>query len=139
MCQGGRSTRRIVYVLCHTHIQAARCSVYLTSLLSLPLPLFFLPSPSLQGKDKYGLGLVGRESTALMYASIYSTVDVCSVEAIVAADPHPDHIRMTGVGSLRSTDGRIALMIAALNGKSRIVDILIKADPSGDHLNMKVG
>ena len=36
-------------------------------------------------------------------------------------------------------NGRIALMIAALNGKSRIVDILIKADPSGDHLNMKVG
>jgi hypothetical protein len=35
--------------------------------------------------------------------------------------------------------GCTALILAAFNGKPRIVDILIKADPSGDHLNMKVG
>ena len=92
MCQGGRSTRRIVYVLCHTHIHAARCSVYLTSLLSLPLPLFFLPSPSLQGKDKY---VYNSKYTALMQATVWG--HTAAVEAIVAADPHPDHIRMTEV------------------------------------------
>jgi hypothetical protein len=35
--------------------------------------------------------------------------------------------------------GVTALMLAANCGKPRIVDILIKADPSGDHLNIKVG
>ena len=35
--------------------------------------------------------------------------------------------------------GWTALIKAAYHGKPRIVDILIKADPSGDHLNIKVG
>ena len=39
----------------------------------------------------------------------------------------------------QSGTGSTALIWAALCGKPRIVDILIKADPSGDHLNMKVG
>ena len=68
-----------------------------------------------------------------MYASGYNG-HTAAVEAIVAADPHVDHIRMT-----ETNDGDTALMNAALGGKPRIVEILIKADPSGDHLNMKVG
>ena len=35
-------------------------------------------------------------------------------------------------------EGSTALIGAAFMGKPRIVDILIKADPSGDHLNIKV-
>ena len=56
-----------------------------------------------------------------------------AVEAIVAADPHPDHIRMI------NCNGKTALFLAVLYGTPRSVEILIKADPSGDHLNMKVG
>ena len=55
-------------------------------LFSLPLPPFFLPPPSLQVGDKF---------TALINASYYG--HTAAVEAIVAADPHPDHIRMTDV------------------------------------------
>ena len=60
-----------------------------------------------------------------------------AVEAIVAADPHPDHIRMKS-----KHGGQTALMVAT-QGQSipvfpRIVEILIKADPSADHLDMKV-
>ena len=55
-----------------------------------------------------------------------------AVGAIVAADPAPDHIRMTDPSNVT------ALMYAASTGKPRIVELLIKADPSGDHLNMKM-
>ena len=79
---------RAVYVLCHTYTHTQRDIVYvLPSLLSLPLPLFFLPPSSHQGGyNKY---------TALMWASDQG--HTAAVEAIVAADPHPDHIRMTQV------------------------------------------
>jgi hypothetical protein len=43
--------------------------------------------------------------------------------------PHPP---------LSQNEGSTALIGAAFMGKPRIVDILIKADPSGDHLNIKV-
>jgi ankyrin repeat protein len=108
-----------------------------------------------------------------MYASEYG--HTAAVKAIVAADPHPDHIRMTEVRFnlpsllyyppyvllyrtpytcllirsvsspppssplLSQYQGWTALIIAARKGHPRIVDMLIKADPSGDHLNMKVG
>ena len=61
------------------------------------------------------------------------------VEAIVAADPHPDHIRMKS-----KHGGQTALMVAMLYQGHRtpvfprIVEILLKADPSADHLDMKV-
>jgi hypothetical protein len=58
---------------------------------------------------------------------------IAIVKAIVAADRHPDHIRMT------AQRGITALMTAAEAGKPRIVEILIKADPSEEHINMKVG
>ena len=54
--------------------------VYVLHLVSLP------PSPSLQD---------GYQNTALMYATLRGFT--AAVEAIVAADPHPDHIRMTNV------------------------------------------
>ena len=44
------------------------------------------PPPSPQGGGKY---------TALIKASAYG--HTAAVKAIVAADPHPDHIRMTQV------------------------------------------
>ena len=81
---------RAVYVLCHTYTHTQRDIVYvLPSLLaSLPLPPYFpLPPPSLQAG--------GGKWTALMNASLYG--HTAAVEAIVAADPHPDHIRMTNV------------------------------------------
>jgi hypothetical protein len=68
--------------------------------------------------------------TALMCASDYG--HATAVEAIVAADPDPDHIWMT-----ETKYGQTALILAAQCGNHRIVDILIKADPSVDHLNMK--
>ena len=72
-----------------------------------------------------------RKYTALIHASVKGYT--AAVEAIVAADPDPDHIRMT------EGDGYTALSKAADMGRPRIVEMLIKADPSGDHLNMKVG
>ena len=50
------------------------------------LPLFS-PPPSLQGGDD--------KETALICASMLGYT--AAVEAIVAADPDPDHIRMTNV------------------------------------------
>ena len=67
----------------------------------------------------------------MMWAT--SKIYTAAVEAIVAADPDPDHIRMT------EGDGYTALIKAADMGRPRIVEMLIKADPSGDHLNIKVG
>ena len=91
---------RAVYVLCHTYTHTQRGIVYvLPSLLSLPLPPFFLSPPSLQDWSKF---------TALIYASMKG--HTAAVKAIVAADPHWDHIRMTDVryagrreGSVRGT------------------------------------
>ena len=78
---------RAVYVLCHTYTHAARYSLCLTlSSLSPPPSLLPLPPPSLQDKYKW---------TALMYASYRGRT--AAVEAIVAAGPHVDHIRMTDV------------------------------------------
>ena len=61
-----------------------------------------------------------------------------AVQAIVVADPHPDHFRMGTKGA-----GLTALYMAVMGtngaGGPRIVEILVKADPSGDHLNKKGG
>ena len=80
---------RAVYVLCHMYTHAARCSLCLTLSSFSPSPPFFLSPPSLQG-GRY-------KETALMRASVNG--HTAAVEAIVAADPDPDHIRMTDVRS----------------------------------------
>jgi hypothetical protein len=70
-----------------THTQRDIVSILFLPRLALPPSLLPLPPPSLQGGDyKY---------TALIWATIKG--HTAAVEAIVAADPHPDHIRMTEV------------------------------------------
>ena len=81
-----RITRRAVYLPCHTHTHAARCSLCLTLSSLSPPPSLLLHPPSLQGEY---------ERTALMNASLRG--HTAAAKAIVAADPHPDHIRMTDV------------------------------------------
>ena len=105
--------------LSYTHTQLTN-TISLSSLISSPFV-----------QDDHG----STGYTVLMMASY--TGFTAAVEAIVAADPHPDHIRMKS-----KYGGQTALMVAT-QGQSipvfpRIVEILIKADPSADHLDMKV-
>jgi hypothetical protein len=81
-----------------THTQRDIVSILpLTSSISPSLPF---PPPSLQAT-----GMFGNKDTALMVASYNG--HTAAVEAIVAADPHPDHIRMTNVRSAGRGEGSV--------------------------------
>ena len=99
MCSATRThtQRNVVYVL--------------PSLLYLPLSLPSSPlPPSLQNRNK---------NTALMKASVKGYT--AAAEAIVAADPHPDHIRMTDVRSAGRGEGRGVLGGMGIGGEGGYV------------------
>lgn len=55
-----------------------------------------------------------------------------TAKAIIKADPHPDHVRMT------DKKGHTALHYSADQGAPGIIHALIKADPSDDHVLYQV-
>jgi hypothetical protein len=69
--------------------------------------------------------------TRHMFSCTTHRIHVSTPLCILSCPPPPP--------PLSQSYGSTALILAAQHGKPRSVDVLIKADPSGDHLNMKVG
>merc|ERR1712194_251958 len=71
----------------------------------------------------------GKGATALVVASLKGHTAI--VQALIAADPSPEHIRMQG------NNKATALIAASRQGFTAIAEALIAADPSPDHIRIR--